>query len=160
MSEFATTPSTSEDLMKFSKKLLNRTFKGVFSIDKLPKVKLGQNVMFIVNTDSSNLPGMHWIAVIIRNGNGYIFDPLGQFVPLKLSSWMTYTCYKWSTNTRHIQTFLSQLCGYFCIYFLFFATSSYLYATPFADILNLVFPTKYSPILYEKSVIDFCKSNL
>lgn len=160
MSDFATTPATSKDLLDCGQKLLNSTFKGVFSIDTLPKVNWNKNIMFIVNTDSSNLPGMHWIAVIIRDRIGYIFDPLGHIIPLKLSNWMTYICYKWSANTRQLQTFVSQLCGYFCIYFLFFATSKYLHTTSFNDIVNCIFPVKYSPIHYEKSIIDFCKTNL
>jgi len=79
--------TTSDELQKLANKILDETFQGVFPLDLLPRKK-STNTMFIINTDTSNLPGSHWIAVVVRNNEAYCFDPLGFPPPLKLAYWM------------------------------------------------------------------------
>lgn len=129
-------------------------FIGVYSMDKLPK-KFKPNCMFIVNTDTSNLAGTHWIAVKVRDSIGYVFDPLGFPPPLMLSSWMNNYCTKWSSNTRELQLYTSNLCGQFCIYFIFFATAPYLEDYSFDAIVNVIFPLHQTRSEYEKNVLEF-----
>ena len=59
-------------------------FIGVFPLDKLPsKIYYGDKL--IVNTDTSNLPGEHWLAASYRKpGIIDAFDPLGLYYPTKL----------------------------------------------------------------------------
>jgi len=71
-------PTTNSfDLVVMADGLHMKQFVGVFSINTLPTTLYTKNVMFITNTDTNNLPGKHWIAVMIRDGIGYCFDPLG-----------------------------------------------------------------------------------
>ena len=61
---------------------------GVFPLDRLPSY-LKPGSRFIVNTDTHNLPGQHWIGVIFeRNGIIKAFDPLGFFYPPALQIYL------------------------------------------------------------------------
>lgn len=147
------TQLTTTDVELFGKKLIDN-FNGVYSVDTLPKSSK-KNLIFIANIDSSNLPGSHWIGVIIRQGIGYVFDPFGHAPPLKLTNWMSKHCTKWNINTRQIQPIFSQLCGYFCLHFLYFASLPILKDASYNDIIKLMYPTKYSPFTFEQTIIDF-----
>ena len=48
-------------------------FVGVFAIDKVPYVSRGK---MVVNTQTSNLPGEHWCAIVVRSHDIIYFDPL------------------------------------------------------------------------------------
>ena len=56
-------------------KLLGTRFKGTYSVDTVPIQKSG---MFIVNTDLSTGPGVHWVAVVSTAKNIYVFDSFGR----------------------------------------------------------------------------------
>lgn len=59
-------------------------FLGVYAINQIPNNK-HRPLYFIVNNQSNNLPGQHWIGVMISNkNNAYIFDPLGFPPPQQL----------------------------------------------------------------------------
>lgn len=146
--------TTATELKDIANKILPKTFLGVFSIDTLPMKKY-RNCMFITNTDASNLPGTHWIAIIIQDTIGYVFDPMGFPPHLKISYWMNNNCNKWSTNIFQVQPYLSNLCGQYCIHFLYFASANYLNDKRFDDIVTLLYPKRFSPSIWEKTVIDF-----
>lgn len=90
-------------------------FIGVFPIDHVPNSKLRQ-YSFIVNNQSSNLPGQHWIAVSIKNRHAYIFDPLGMPPPYQLTKSLHGHEIKY--NTVQYQPANSNLCGQFALSFL------------------------------------------
>ena len=56
-------------------KLLGSRFKGTYSVDTVPIQKSG---MFIVNTDLSTGPGVHWVAVLSTSKTVYVFDSFGR----------------------------------------------------------------------------------
>ena len=148
--------TTTEQLHVLGKKVLpQKSFLGVFARDQLPPYLPMKNAAFIVNTDTSNLPGQHWLACIVRNGEGFVFDPLGYSVPLMLVEWMTDNTRQWSSNLREIQPYLSNMCGYFCLHFLYHATAHFLKDEHFVNIINLIYPKSFSPTHYENSVMDF-----
>lgn len=151
--------SQTDSLLQMGKQILPSSFKGVFPKDALPKAKRRQQ-MFILNTDTANLQGTHWVAVIVRNGEGYYFDSFGNIPPLKVSNWLTQNSNKWSSNTRQVQSYLSQQCGYFCVHFLYFATLHYLHSTRFDDIIDLLYPKQLPITTYEKTIIEFTKLNV
>lgn len=77
----------------------------------------------IVNTDPSNKPGKHWLALYVdQNRNAEFFDSYGfglehySFVKdfLIRNEVSLSKC-----NTRQLQGSLSSTCGQFCLYFLF-----------------------------------------
>lgn len=92
-------------------------FKGVFSIDLMPK-NLKNKHFFITNLSPHNLPGTHWIAVLCLHNNLEIFCSLGNtwdliFPHLKFKK--KFTIYY---NETAFQSETSTKCGKYVIYFL------------------------------------------
>lgn len=56
-------------------------FLGVFSLDEIPVPTSQKDYCFIINNQTSNLPGKHWIGVNIVNNSAHIYDPLGSPPP-------------------------------------------------------------------------------
>lgn len=103
---------------KYSDDATKRAFIGVFPMDKLPRHLPHLPVLFIVNTDSSNLPGKHWKAVYISSNKiGEVFDSLTLPIGIYLLRWMNTFSKKWTTSKRAIQNPLSATCGAFTLYF-------------------------------------------
>lgn len=87
-------------------------FIGVFPIDKVPHTKLSKYA-FIVNNQTSNLPGEHWIAVRVCNKKAYIFDPLGLPPPAQLTNHLKK--YRIEYNKIQYQPTNSTLCGQYAL---------------------------------------------
>ena len=68
-------PQFSDVLEKVGKKLLGMKFKGVFPQDRFPASKEGY---YIVNTDTANQSGTHWVAIVNTKKNVYIHDSFGR----------------------------------------------------------------------------------
>jgi hypothetical protein len=95
-----------------------KNFLGVFPLDKLP-AKISYGDKFIVNTDTSNLPGEHWLAVSYRKpGIVYAFDPLGVYYPTKLINFLCHHAVCVRVNHIMYQHPLSNTCGQHCLLFL------------------------------------------
>lgn len=132
------------------------SFDGVYPINDLP-ANHKKTYKMIVNTDPDNLPGQHWIAVLVREGNeGFVFDSFGYPPPLELQHWLNLRKIRWTSNSRRVQSENSLLCGHFCIYFLWFATANTLCNEHFNNIMNILFPlNSYYPNYYDNIVRDF-----
>ena len=102
---------------------LGNYFLGVYSRDYLPILfnSTAATAGFIVNTDTSNLPGTHWIAcVLLPDGRGEVFDSFGQIPPSSLQVWMNIHCPRgWFYNTTCIQGPITTLCGGYCLFYLY-----------------------------------------
>ena len=93
-------------------------FLGIFALDTLPKSIQQLPVLLVVNTQTSNLPGQHWVAVYISSEKrGEVFDSLATPVSIKLMQWMNIFTLKWKQSKRLIQSPLSAYCGAFVAYF-------------------------------------------
>ena len=78
----------SDDLYKYGKILFGNRFLGVFPLDGLPR-SLTIPSYFILNTDTGNLPGKHWLAVAYtRRGEINAFDSYGWWYPQALVSYL------------------------------------------------------------------------
>ena len=110
--------------------LLNRklpsTFRGIYSSNELmasPRA-LGWPTQpphtFMVNTDSSNLPGKHWIALYISaDGRGEVMDSYGLLPPTPVQRWLNeHTRRGWIYNRYLLQPPESDSCGQFCVDYL------------------------------------------
>ena len=84
----------------------------------------------VVNVDSSNLPGSHWLAIGIFEKRIEIFDPLG----FKFFNWSRIPCtllkllHRLSQHrdiliAKRIQSDHSVLCAFYCIYYCIFRSS-------------------------------------
>lgn len=147
----------SEQIKRIGRDILPN-FDGVYPINQLP-ITYKRKYVMIINTDPDNLPGKHWIAVIVRyNREAFVFDPLGFPPPLKLQHWFIRRNIRWSCNTRQVQSSLSTLCGYYCIYFLWFATSNTLNDEHFVNIMNILFPVKNYDDSFDSIINDFANN--
>lgn len=92
---------------------------GVFPSDKLPKDP-PRPCCLVVNTDPSDKPGTHWVAIFI-DAEGVIdyFDSYGlePSVP-DIVTWIRLNGTGLNTNQLCVQSFMSSACGAHCLYFL------------------------------------------
>lgn len=109
-------------------------FRGVYAADQIPKIKKNrkQPSAFIVNTHPMRDPGEHWVALYIDNKNDSnqleFFDSFGYNKSISfLHSKYFKTFFKNKyfnkktvfTNTHRLQDKKSELCGYYCVLFLY-----------------------------------------
>ena len=99
-----------------SNKVTKDSFIGVFSSDTLPSY--AQTSYYVVNLDSSQQPGSHWIAIKISESiykNEY-FDSYGLGPPtVGFKKFMRYNC---TYNSKRLQHSLSTTCAQWCIYYI------------------------------------------
>jgi len=100
-------------------------FIGCFAENELEQLTINSFPSFlIVNIDSSNLPGSHWIALGIFNDKIEIFDSLG----FDIFNWAQVPCsllvflHRLSVTRRvftapRIQSQSSLLCGFYAMYY-------------------------------------------
>lgn len=143
------------DLLELGREILPSTFHGVVSRDALPMNPSHKELLLIINTDTSNLPGQHWVAFIVRRGVGFYFDPMGYPPPLMVTNWIQYNYDKWSSNMRRVQMANSTNCGYFCLHFLYFASRPHLYEQSYKRVIEVLYPSAYKPIIYEQALANF-----
>ena len=97
------------------------SFQGVFSLDTMPAMPRLKTYGFIVNTQTQNLPGQHWIAVRVFHDQAWIFDPLA-FPPVaEIGQHLLDRCQIRVIHTPEvsIQPLNTVSCGQHCIYFLY-----------------------------------------
>ena len=98
-----------------------KIFKKVCAFDQLEKPVFPS--AYVINSDPSNEPGKHWIAVYFdKRGLGEYFDSYGlapAFVGLE--SYMdTYFLADWIYNRKTLQALFSNVCGHYCVYYILF----------------------------------------
>lgn len=93
-------------------------FLGVFSLNHLPRSVPRLPALFIINTNTNNLPGEHWKAIYVSNKReGEVFDSLAMPVELILQHWMNLFTRKWIASTLTLQNPLAPSCGAYVLYF-------------------------------------------
>lgn len=105
----------------------NYGFLGVFSPDTLPvRSMIKDPLLLICNTEDSDLPGQHWIAIHKdHRGHGFYFDSYG--APPKLPEFMAImdSCHQWSYNKTQVQSLGSTTCGQYCLFFVTHCSRGY-----------------------------------
>ena len=129
-------------------------FKGVYSIDNLPKfIKLRQGLIF--NLSKMSEPGSHWITLVrVESDKIEIFDSLGtKFEKLK-----NYLKFKnkpeYVYNENPFQLSNSDTCGYFAITFLI--ERMFNLDLSYKELLAEIFEPNLES--NEKIVIEFCNN--
>lgn len=94
-------------------------FAGVVPSNKLPIMRLGDKEFYIVNLDTSDSPGSHWVGLFIKGDEAAYFDPLALPFTNKLiiQSLKAYKIENIIYNTKQIQSFSSESCAKFVILF-------------------------------------------
>ena len=107
--------------------MLRDSFYGVWPSDQLPLLKRGFKLpaYFIVNTDPSDQPGEHWLALTLeKGGEATFFDSFGispdsGFYPQSILKFLN----KYSQNIKYhvgqLQDHSSKVCGHHCVYYLY-----------------------------------------
>ena len=103
-------------------------FLGCFAEDQIQSLIIRSlPVSFVVNLDHSGLGGSHWIAIRIESKRLEIFDPLGfnflrwPRIPYFLLDFLhKFSLHRNVFISREIQPYYSTLCGFYCIYFLYY----------------------------------------
>lgn len=117
---------------------LRKTFLGVYSLNALPDRFPQIHVSLIVNSDTSNLAGQHWIAISISLDKiGEVFDSFGRLPPARIQRWMNIHCRFWTYSKITVQSYTSTKCGAFCLFYLYHKVHGY-------SLKQIV--TKFSPL--------------
>ena len=99
-------------------------FGGVYASDKLPETVDRYPRAYVANVDRSNMPGSHWIVFWFASpSHGEFFDSLGQrpeTYTFSFVSFLARNSSKWTCNHRTVQSAFSNVCGHFCIYYIFY----------------------------------------
>ena len=97
-----------------------RLFIGVFARDSLPKGINSYPCSLIINTDTKNLPGKHWVSIYISGyKEGEYFDSFGHEPSQDIAIWLNKFTVKWKkVNTSVLQNPLSVTCGHFVLFYI------------------------------------------
>lgn len=100
------------DSYELARGIKHPNFIGVFPINKIPNIS-NKPIHFVVNNQTANLPGQHWIGVgVLRDGSAYVYDPAGLPPPQLLVKELNKRGIKKIIyNTKQDQVLGSKNCG-------------------------------------------------
>ena len=114
---------TNFDLYTHVKEIKIPYFRGVYMRDTLPKKTL-TNECGIMNFNTSNQTGSHWVCWYKKGSTRVYFDSFGCICPIELQKYLkTPLEFKNSTpciqrNSEQVQEPNTQICGQLCLYVL------------------------------------------
>jgi hypothetical protein len=104
-------------------------FKGCFYKDKLKKIQ--PNSSYIINLNSeldennNRNSGSHWCCLVTDDMKRSIyFDSYGENAPNEIRNLLKSNQYKIGHTSKNIQSLMSNLCGFFCLAFIYFLSIS------------------------------------
>lgn len=117
---------TNIDLERAAQKY-NIPLISVFSKDRPPRtLMMGGYIINLQDSKDSGgnqLPGSHWTAMWIEPRKkkpwACYFDPFGLPPPIEIQHILN-SCRPYDVNMTHIQNIQTGICGYYCIYFLWY----------------------------------------
>ena len=110
-----------------------RYYGGVVAKDLLPSTTMKPS-FYIVNQDTSEKVGSHWIAMFLLDGHmSEYFDPLGKEPDLDFKRYMTLQSQSYQFNEKRCQNYSSNLCGQYCLFYCYFRARGY----SMTDILDM-----------------------
>lgn len=99
-------------------KRMGLPLNGIFNKDDLPSKRQEGGYIFnlqdSVDEKGNPLPGTHWTAAYIEGNKACYFDSFGFPPPEQVDNFIGK--HAWSGN--QIQSIRSEVCGYYCLYFL------------------------------------------
>ena len=116
--KWLTTLDLENFILQFANEATRKAFLGVFPMNYLPRKISRLPVLFIINTNTGNVPGQHWKAVYISTKSiGEVFDSLATPIGLQLQQWMNRFTKRWIPSTMTLQNPISPSCGGYVLYF-------------------------------------------
>ena len=120
---------SNHDIDVLVKKLNIPNFRGCFYRDKLKSVQ--PNSSYIINLNSeldehgNRNSGSHWCCLVTDDMKQAIyFDSYGEKEPNEIRNLLKCNQYKIGHTSKNIQSLMSNLCGFFCLSFIYFLTVS------------------------------------
>lgn len=105
----------SDYLKKYDKKK-GYIFDGIYMKDKVNFIKVKPKQFFIVNYDTSEKNGSHWVG-ILKNGNKvYHFGSYG--IPPLVTIQGKFSQFQIQYNDRAVQKSGTKICGHLCVSFI------------------------------------------
>ena len=96
-------------------------FTDVLPPDRLPREIRKTPRGYILNTDASDMPGSHWIAMYMtEDGKGEFWDSYGQapgFYSQNFNQFLDKHCVTFKWNRRILQAPSSDVCGQYTLFF-------------------------------------------
>ena len=122
--EFVALTTRQLDYLARQDPYLEPIFKGVFASDQLPKEKdIQTRSAYIVNVDTHDKHGSHWLSIFVENDQCEVFDsyglPLHWYRPSPFVTWVFKHYQDVSSNVGQLQTTDSYTCGHYALFFLF-----------------------------------------
>jgi hypothetical protein len=120
-------PLTEIDIYNYAKKLKLCNFRGVFMRNNLPRNGPIKQECAVINLDSLEGPGTHWVAYYKKNSTVYYFDSFGNLrPPMEIVKYLggSESKIKILYNYRQFQKFDTVICGHLCLKFLYNLNSS------------------------------------
>ena len=106
-------------------KYISKYYGGVLASDQLPIFVRNKPKIFIVNTDESFKPGLHWTVIYIDEKVPEYFDPLGDQPIEVFQDFLILNGLKYKINTKKVQSSLSSLCEMYCLFYAYFRCRDY-----------------------------------
>ena len=104
-------------IQRFANAQTRQAFLGVFPLNELPRHIVQRPAFLIVNTQTNDLPGSHWICLMLfADGHGEIFNSLGLPPPTAIARWMNRMSDIWTFNDKTYQSPGTSTCGAYCVY--------------------------------------------
>ena len=111
-------PNLEKKIKQHADKATLDAFGGIFSIDALPFAVSHYPFFMIINTQTHNLPGEHWITIFIdKDRRGEVFDSLALPLTNILIRWLNRFTRTFSMNHISYQHPLSATCGAFAVFY-------------------------------------------
>ena len=104
-------------IQRFADRATRDAFLGVFPLNELPRQVERRPAFLIVNTQTADLPGLHWLCLLLfDDGRGEVFNSVGQPPPSAVAQWMNVMTRVWTYNSETYQSPGTATCGAYCIY--------------------------------------------
>ena len=109
------------DKLMRSHPLTKQAYIGAFPCDARIDSPTWRPFSIIFNIDQSFLPGSHWTAVFVDGVNVQrpeYFDSTGLPPTGHIREWLSQFGSPFVSSSRRVQPVSSDLCGYYCLYFI------------------------------------------
>jgi hypothetical protein len=120
---------SNHDIDELVTKMNIPNFKGCYYKDKLKKIQ--PNSSYIINLNSEldesgkRNTGSHWTCLVTDDMcRAIYFDSYGENAPNEIRNLLKCNQYKIGHTSKNIQSLMSNLCGFFCLAFIYFLSVS------------------------------------
>lgn len=117
------------DVINLVEKMNIPNFKGCFYKDQLNKVEPNSSYIINLNSeldeDGKISKGSHWVCLVTNDMKQSIyFDSYGEKYPTEIKNLLKSNQYKIGHTSKNIQSLMSNLCGFFCLAFIYYLSVS------------------------------------